>query len=147
LYCVLSQLISAHFLTFSNYPVICDMVSQVLLFLYALKPKFYVHFLVLPYILHVPFISSFSGILTWPHTEYKFRLCVFLYVCANQNYVQEEIKSRSKSWNACYHLVQNLLSSSLLSKIIKIMIYRAIILLFVLYGCETWSQTFREDHT
>jgi len=35
----------------------------------------------------------------------------------NQNYIEEEIKSRLKSGNACYHLVQNLLSSSLLSKI------------------------------
>ena len=34
-----------------------------------------------------------------------------------QNSIQEEIKSRLKSENACYHLVQNLLSSSLLSKI------------------------------
>jgi hypothetical protein len=38
----------------------------------------------------------------------------------NPNSIQEEIKSRLKSKNACYHLVQNLLSSSLLSKNIKI---------------------------
>jgi len=38
----------------------------------------------------------------------------------NQNYIQEEIKSRLKSGNVCYHLVQNLLSSSLLSRNIKI---------------------------
>ena len=31
--------------------------------------------------------------------------------------IQEEIESRLKSENACYHSVQNLLSSSLLSKI------------------------------
>jgi hypothetical protein len=41
----------------------------------------------------------------------------------NQNSIQEEIKSRLKSGNACYHLVQNLLSSSLLSKNTKIKIY------------------------
>jgi len=35
----------------------------------------------------------------------------------NQNSIQEEIKSRLKSGNACYHSVQNVLSSSLLSKI------------------------------
>jgi len=40
----------------------------------------------------------------------------------NQNSIQEEIKSRLKSGNACYHSVQNLLSSSLLSKNIKIKI-------------------------
>jgi hypothetical protein len=32
----------------------------------------------------------------------------------NQNPIQEEFKRRLKSVNACYHLVQNLLSSSLL---------------------------------
>ena len=41
--------------------------------------------------------------------------------------------------------MQNLLSSSLLSKNIKIKIYRTIILLVVLYGCETWSLTLREE--
>jgi len=44
----------------------------------------------------------------------------------NQNSIQEEIKSRLKSGNACYHLVQDLLSSSLLSKNLKIKIYRTI---------------------
>ena len=38
----------------------------------------------------------------------------------NQNSIHEEIKSRLKSVNACCHLVQNLLSSSLLTKNIKI---------------------------
>jgi len=41
--------------------------------------------------------------------------------------------------------VQNLLSSSLLSKKLKIKIYRTIILPVVLYGCETWSLTLREE--
>ena len=41
----------------------------------------------------------------------------------NQNSIQEEIKSRLKSGNACYHLVQNLLSSSLLPKNLKFQIY------------------------
>ena len=40
----------------------------------------------------------------------------------NQNSVQEEIKSRLKLGNACYHSVQNLLSSRLLSKNLKIKI-------------------------
>ena len=63
----------------------------------------------------------------------------------DQNSIQEEIKSRLKLGNACYHLVQNLLSSRLLSKNLKIKIYRTIILLVVLYGCETWSLTLREE--
>ena len=45
----------------------------------------------------------------------------------------------------CYHLVQNLLSSRLLSKNLKIKIYRIIILPMVLYGCKTWSLTLREE--
>jgi len=63
----------------------------------------------------------------------------------NQNSIQEEIKSRLKSGNACHHLVQNILSSSLLSKNFKIKIYRTIILPVVLYGCETWSLTLGEE--
>jgi hypothetical protein len=47
--------------------------------------------------------------------------------------------------NACYYSVQNLLYSSLLSKNLKIKIYRTIILPVVLYGCETWSLTLREE--
>ena len=49
-----------------------------------------------------------------------------------------------RSGNACYHSVQNLLSSRLLSKNLKIKIYRTIILPVVLYECETWSLTLRE---
>jgi len=41
--------------------------------------------------------------------------------------------------------VQNLLSSSLLSKKLEIKIYRTIILPVVLYGCETWSLTLRDE--
>jgi hypothetical protein len=63
----------------------------------------------------------------------------------NQNSIHKEIKSRLKSGNACYHSVQNLLSSSLLSKNVKIKIYRIIILPVVLYGCESWSLTLREE--
>jgi len=63
----------------------------------------------------------------------------------NQNSIQEEIKSRLKSGNACYYSVQNLLSSSVLSKNLKIKIYRTIILPVDLYGCETWSFTLREE--
>ena len=40
----------------------------------------------------------------------------------NQNSVQEEIKSRRKSGNACYLSMRNILSSSLLSKNLKIKI-------------------------
>jgi len=45
----------------------------------------------------------------------------------NKNSIAEEIKSRLRSGNACYHSVQNLLSSRFLSKNLKIKIYRTII--------------------
>ena len=41
----------------------------------------------------------------------------------NQNAIREEIKNGLRSGNACYHSVQNLLSSRLLSKNLKIKIY------------------------
>ena len=63
----------------------------------------------------------------------------------NQNCIAEEIKSRLIPESACYHSMQNLLSSRLLSKNLKIQIYRNIILPIVLYGCETWSLTLREE--
>ena len=63
----------------------------------------------------------------------------------NKNSIQEEIKSRLELGNACYYLVQNLLFSSLLSKNLKIKIYRIIILPVVLYGSETWFLTLREE--
>jgi hypothetical protein len=64
----------------------------------------------------------------------------------DQNLIQEEIKRRLNSGNACYHSVQNLLSSRLLSKNLEIRTYKTIILPVVLYGCETWSLTLREEH-
>jgi hypothetical protein len=64
----------------------------------------------------------------------------------NRNSIHKEIKSRLKSGSACYHWVQDLLSSSLLSKNTNIKIYRTVILPVVLYGCETWSLTLREEH-
>ena len=63
----------------------------------------------------------------------------------NQNSIREEIKSRLKSGNSWYHSVQNRLSSILLSKNLKIKIYRTIILPVVVCGCETWLLTLREE--
>jgi hypothetical protein len=62
----------------------------------------------------------------------------------DQNCIHEEIRSRINSRNACYHTVQNLLSSRMLSINVKIKIYKTIILPVVLYGCETWSLTLKE---
>ena len=62
-----------------------------------------------------------------------------------QNFIHEEIKSRLKSGNACYHSAHKLLLSTFLSKNVKIKIYRTIMLPVVLYGCETWSLTLRDE--
>jgi hypothetical protein len=61
-----------------------------------------------------------------------------------QNSFQEEIKSRLKLAGACYHSGQNLLFSRLLSKNLKIKIYRTIILPVVSYECQTRSLTLKE---
>jgi hypothetical protein len=53
----------------------------------------------------------------------------------NQNSIQKEIKSILKPGIAFYHSVQNLLSSSWLSKNLKFRIYRSIILPVALYVC------------
>jgi hypothetical protein len=63
----------------------------------------------------------------------------------NENSIQEEIKRRLKSRNSCNYSVQNIFSSSLLPEDLKIKIYRNIILSVVLYGCETWSLTLKEE--
>jgi hypothetical protein len=60
--------------------------------------------------------------------------------------MHEEIKRGLNSGTACYHSVQSLLSYHLLSRNIKVKIRKTIILLFVLYGYETWSVTLREQH-
>jgi hypothetical protein len=65
----------------------------------------------------------------------------------NKNLTQEEIKRRLSSDDACYHSVQSLLSSRLFSKNLNMkMLYNTIILPVVLYGCDTWSLTLREEH-
>jgi hypothetical protein len=64
----------------------------------------------------------------------------------NQNCIHQEIKISLNLGNACYHAVQNLLSYYLLSKNVKVEIYKTIILPVVLYGFETRSLTFREEH-
>jgi hypothetical protein len=64
----------------------------------------------------------------------------------NQCLIQEQIKSRFNSGKACYHFLQNFLSCCLLSKSVKIRMYKTIFLSLVLYGCEIWSLTLREEH-
>jgi folylpolyglutamate synthase/dihydropteroate synthase len=63
----------------------------------------------------------------------------------NENLIQDEIKKRQISGNACYHSVQKLSSSRLLSKNVRVTLYKTVILHNVLYGCQTWSLTLREE--
>ena len=61
----------------------------------------------------------------------------------NENSIHEEIKSRLKTGNACFYLVQKLLSSRLLPKNLKIKIYRTNIkmdLQEVGKGCGDWME-------
>jgi hypothetical protein len=64
----------------------------------------------------------------------------------DQNCTHKQIKSRLSSRNACYHLIQSLLSFCLLSRNLKVKIYKIIILPVVLYGCETLCLILREEH-
>ena len=88
------------------------------------------------FVFYVVYFTAFERV-----EEYKYLATTL----TNQNSIAEEIKSRLRSGNACYHSVQNLLSSGLLKKNLKLKIYRTIILPVVLYGCETWSLTLREE--
>jgi hypothetical protein len=63
----------------------------------------------------------------------------------NHSSIQEDIMSSLNSGNVCYHSVQNLLPSILLSTHIKIKIHRTVILPVVLYGCEAWCLTLNEE--
>ncbi|KAJ4432167.1 hypothetical protein ANN_20783 [Periplaneta americana] len=63
----------------------------------------------------------------------------------NINDNREEIKRRINMGDACYYSVKKLLSSSLLSKELKVRIYKTVILPVILYGCEIWTLSLREE--
>ena len=67
--------------------------------------------------------------------------CLILHILLN--HIAAFVCSKFGVLNACYHSVQNLLSSRLLPKKLKMKIYRTKILPVVLYGCQTWSLTLR----
>jgi hypothetical protein len=64
----------------------------------------------------------------------------------NQYLMHKKINRSLNMGNACYHSIQNLLSAPLLSKNIKIRLYKSIILSVVLYVCEIWSFILRKEH-
>ena len=94
----------------------------------------------------VPYFSKFHCNIILPS-----RTRTSHFTSSNQVYqlkcctIQEKIKSRLKSGNAGYHSVQIFFSSSLIPKNLKIKIHKTIILPVVLYKCETWSLTQREE--
>ncbi|KAJ4447775.1 hypothetical protein ANN_09783, partial [Periplaneta americana] len=63
----------------------------------------------------------------------------------NINDAREKIKRRINMRNVCYYSVEKLLSSSLLSKNLKVRIYKTVILPVVLYGCENWILNLRDE--
>jgi hypothetical protein len=65
----------------------------------------------------------------------------------NQNLINDEIKRKINSSNACYHSFHNVSSSRLLPENAYIKIYKTIILSVVLYGCETLSLTLRVEYS
>jgi hypothetical protein len=71
------------------------------------------------------------------------RLKMWQHSQTNQNDIHDEINSRLNSGNVCYYSVQNLLSSRLTRKRLKIKISK---INFERYGCKTWSLTLREVH-
>jgi hypothetical protein len=67
-------------------------------------------------------------------------------ILMDQNCMRKEIQRRLNLGNDFCHSVHSLLSSRLLSRNLKVKIYKTIILPVVLNGCETWSPTLREEH-
>jgi hypothetical protein len=72
-------------------------------------------------------------------------IALYRFNVTNPNLIHEEIKNRLNSGSACFHSVQNLLSSRLLSKNVRTKILKPIIFAVVLHGRETWSLTLREE--
>ena len=64
----------------------------------------------------------------------------------NTSDIREEIIRKINTRNAGYYSLEKMVSSPLLTKKLKVNTYKTIILPAVLYGCETWSLTLREEH-
>jgi hypothetical protein len=60
--------------------------------------------------------------------------------------IHDEIKTVLNSGSYFYHSVQNRLSYPRISKNLKIKIHRTLIFPVLLFGCEIWSLTLREEN-
>jgi hypothetical protein len=92
-----------------------------------------------------PTIPAFERAKTF-HASDRVATVIVGTAVTTQNLIEQGIKRRLNLGNACYHSVQNLSSSHLLSKYVNIRTYKTIILPVVLYGHETRSLTLREEH-
>jgi hypothetical protein len=82
-------------------------------------------------------IKAFENVAGFEHLETTVTI---------ENCIHEGIKSKLNVGNTCCHGVQNILSSCLLTKNLKIKPYKTECLPLVLYACVTWSFTLREAH-
>ena len=83
------------------------------------------------------FVTVTPRYLNFPHLYLVYCICIIIF--------QMRVGcDRINMGNACYYSHEKIFSSRLLSK--KVKTYKNIILPVVLYGCETWSLTLREDH-
>jgi hypothetical protein len=77
---------------------------------------------------------------TWTR-PLKFRIIhctyfVFIFLLCVSKVIQEKVKSRLNSGYACYHSAQNILSSRLLFKIVKIRIHEITVYLWLCMGVK-----------
>jgi hypothetical protein len=89
---------------------------------------------------NLTYVSAVLGIFV----SWKLKIQYLRTTVPNQNHIEEGIKSRLNSGNSCSYSVQNLLSTRLLSKNLKVIIYKIVILPFVFYKCENRCHTLKE---
>jgi hypothetical protein len=73
----------------------------------------------------------------------RMKLVRLIKMCLNETYSKVHV---SKHLSDNFTIPSSTFSSRLLSKNVKIIMYKIIILPVVLYRCETWSLTLREEH-
>jgi hypothetical protein len=61
------------------------------------------------------------------------------------NDIEEEVKTRIMQGNRCFYALKHLFTSSLVSRNTKLRLFKTIIRPIVMYGCETWSLTQKQD--